>query len=86
MVRKDAVKISVGKRAGAHHVSRKKPTVYWLNTLKEQACVVGLKGSDPFVFGRGGEKCKPCIRPGLPTAMMPGITAALGLLLMPVFR
>lgn len=35
MVRKDAVKVSVGKRAVRTMSSRRKPTVYWLNTLEK---------------------------------------------------
>ena len=70
MVRKDAVKISVGKRAGAHRLL--------VEHAQKGERVVRLKGGDPFVFGRGGEEVQTLHQAGIAYRIVPGITAALG--------
>ena len=76
--RRDAERISVGKRAGRHSV--KQADINAL--LLEHACrgrrVVRLKGGDPLMFGRAGEEAEYLRRHGVEVSIVPGVTAALG--------
>lgn len=78
MVRKDAEKISVGKRAGLHHVQQEETNQLLVKYAQKGLRIARLKGGDPFVFGRGGEEAQALQQAKIPYRIIPGVTAALG--------
>jgi uroporphyrin-III C-methyltransferase len=70
--------IFVGKRKGYQQYNQNE-----INTLIVQKAftyghVVRLKGGDSFVFGRGAEEMEYAAQHGLETAVVPGISSAMG--------
>lgn len=70
--------VFVGKRFGCHAYSQDQINELIVAMAKTHGHVVRLKGGDPFVFGRGSEEIEYAEQFGLETAIVPGISSALG--------
>jgi uroporphyrin-III C-methyltransferase len=75
---KKAEIIFVGKRFGCHAYSQDQINDLIVSMAKTHGHVVRLKGGDPFVFGRGSEEINFAQQFGIETAIVPGISSALG--------
>ncbi len=74
----DARLISVAKSRSRHTMPQDAINALLVREALAGNDVVRLKGGDPFVFGRGGEEAEACRAAGVPVAVVPGISAALG--------
>jgi uroporphyrin-III C-methyltransferase len=75
---KQAEIVFVGKRFGCHAYTQDQINELIVSMAKQQGHVVRLKGGDPFVFGRGTEEIEYALQFGIETAVVPGISSALG--------
>ena len=73
------IKIYVGKRAEQLSTSQDEINRLLVDYALNYGHVVRLKGGDPFVFGRGGEEIDYVEQYGIETAVVPGISSAIGL-------
>lgn len=78
LMRSDAQKICVGKKASNHTVPQDELNLLLVQLAQEGKKVVRLKGGDPFIFGRGGEEIETLCEFGIPFEVVPGVTAAAG--------
>ncbi|MHC0441546.1 uroporphyrinogen-III C-methyltransferase [Flavobacterium sp. 3-210] len=70
--------VFVGKRLGCHAYTQDQINDLIVSMANVHGHVVRLKGGDSFVFGRGSEEIDYAVKFGLETAVVPGISSALG--------
>ncbi|TYC51484.1 uroporphyrinogen-III C-methyltransferase [Rhodobacterales bacterium] len=76
MGRRDAERISVGKRKGAHSVPQSEICERLVDLARKGLKVVRLKAGDPMIFGRAAEEMEALRAGGIGFEVVPGVTAA----------
>ena len=76
MGRRDAERLSVGKRKGCHSKSQDEINELLVQLGREGKRVVRLKSGDPLVYGRAGEEMAALRDAGITYEIVPGITSA----------
>ncbi|MBM7047739.1 uroporphyrinogen-III C-methyltransferase [Rhizobium lusitanum] len=76
MGRRDAERLSVGKRKGCHTKSQEEINDLLVQLGREGKRVVRLKSGDPLVYGRAGEEMAALRGAGIGYEIVPGITSA----------
>lgn len=77
LARRDAERVFVGKEVGASFWPQEKICSLIVREAKKGRRVVRLKSGDPSIFGRASEELRSAARAGVPTEVVPGVTAAL---------
>ncbi len=78
MSRREAEKIYVGKRGHKPSCRQDHILSLMVSLAAQGKRVVRLKGGDPMIFGRATEEISALRAEGIPTGIVPGVTAALG--------
>ena len=76
MGRRDAERISVGKRKNCHLKSQKEIDAILVELGRAGKRVVRLKSGDPLVFGRAAEELTALRNAGISHEIVPGVTSA----------
>jgi uroporphyrin-III C-methyltransferase len=67
--------LRVGKRGGCRSTPQAFIERLMIRLARRGQVVARVKGGDPFVFGRGGEEIAALRAAGIPTEVIPGVTA-----------
>jgi len=78
LVRRDAERIFVGKKAGDHEMRQEDISQLMIKLAGQGKRVLRLKSGDPFVFGRGGEEIEALASENIHFQVVPGVSAANG--------
>jgi uroporphyrin-III C-methyltransferase/precorrin-2 dehydrogenase/sirohydrochlorin ferrochelatase len=76
MGRRDAERLSVGKRKNCHSKSQDEINRLLVDLGRDGKRVVRLKSGDPLVYGRAAEEMAALRAAGIPYEIVPGITSA----------
>jgi uroporphyrinogen III methyltransferase / synthase len=76
MASPSAERFYAGKEANRHALTQDETNALLVELGSRCACVVRLKGGDPFIFGRGGEEALVLERAGIAWEVVPGISSA----------
>ncbi|MBX5102439.1 uroporphyrinogen-III C-methyltransferase [Rhizobium lentis] len=76
MGRRDAERLSVGKRKGCHSKSQEEINELLVDLGRQGKRVVRLKSGDPLVYGRAGEEMAALRAASVTYEVVPGITSA----------
>ncbi|MBZ5761515.1 MULTISPECIES: siroheme synthase CysG [Rhizobium] len=77
MGRRDAERLSVGKRKGCHSKSQAEINDLLVQLGRDGKRVVRLKSGDPLIYGRAAEEMAALRAAGISYEIVPGITSAL---------
>jgi uroporphyrin-III C-methyltransferase/precorrin-2 dehydrogenase/sirohydrochlorin ferrochelatase len=76
LARRDAERVFVGKVVGASAWPQERICAFIIAAAEQGKNVVRLKSGDPMLFGRAAEELDAAQAAGIPTEVVPGVTAA----------